>query len=168
MARRSRVIAIDIRKPRPADWVEPIPEAAETLEAVDVVGGHFLARYLKDAHTLVRVHDLNGRHVRDIGFPGMGTVTGLSGKLTDQETFFGFASFTTPITIYRYDVASGESTLWRQPKLHFDPNDYETTQVFYDSKDGTRVPMFLNQKRGLNRSHLRRRFCMATAGSKSP
>ena len=107
--------------------------------------------YLKDAATVVRVFDLQGKHVRDVSLPGLGTVAGFEGKRRDQETFYCFTSFTTPPTIYRYDVASGESKLWRQPKLKFDPADYETTQVFYTSKDGTRIPMFLSHKKGLKR-----------------
>jgi prolyl oligopeptidase len=118
---------------------------------VHVVGDHFLARYLKDAHTAVRVFDLTGRHVRDVEFPGLGTASGFDGKRKDKETFYGFTSFTTPPTVYRYDVVSGRSTVWRQPKLMFNPESYETTQVFYPSKDGTKIPMFLSHKKGLKR-----------------
>ena len=99
-----------------------------------MVGDHFLAVYLKDAHTAVRVFDLKGRHVRDVEFPGLGTASGFAGKRTDKETFYSFTSFTTPATIYRYDVASGTSTVWRRPRLQFDPDDYETTQVFYQEQ----------------------------------
>jgi prolyl oligopeptidase len=143
-----KVVAIDVRKPAPEHWVELVPEQAETLQGVDVVGGHFLARYLKDAHTVVRVFDLAGRHVRDVELPGIGTATGFEGKRRDGETFYAFTSFTRPASIYRYDVAKGASTLWRQPKLSFNPEEYETTQVFYPSKDGTRIPMFLSHKTG--------------------
>jgi prolyl oligopeptidase len=148
-APRGKVVAIDTRNPDPKNWVELIPQAAETLEQVNVVSDHFLTVYLKDAHTAVRVFDLKGRHIRDIHFPGLGTASGFGGKRTDKETFYSFTSFTTPSTIYRYDVASGESTVWRQPKLKFYPDDYATTQVFYRSKDGTRIPMFLSHKKGL-------------------
>jgi prolyl oligopeptidase len=99
----------------------------------------------------VRVFDLKGKHIRDIEFPGLGTATGFQGKRTDKETFYGFTSFATPTTIYRYDVASGQSTVWRRPKLAFDPESYETTQVFYPSKDGTHIPMFLSHKKALKR-----------------
>jgi len=151
-APRGKVVAIDTRKPQAAHWVELIPESADTLESVDVVGDRFLAGYLKDAHSVVRVFDLEGRHVRDVDFPGLGTAFGFAGKRKDKETFYGFTSFTTPSTVYRYDVASGRSTVWRQPKLQFKPESYETTQVFYTSKDGTRVPMFLSHKKGLKRN----------------
>jgi prolyl oligopeptidase len=150
-APRGRVVAIDTRKPGVSDWVDVIPEQAETLQSVDVVGGRFLARYLKDAHTLVRVFDLSGRYLRDVEFPGLGTATGFEGKRGDKETFYAFTSFMSPQVIYRYDVASGASAPWRRPKLSFNPQDYETTQVFYPSKDGTKVPMFLTFKRGLKR-----------------
>jgi prolyl oligopeptidase len=150
-APRGRVVAIDTRTPRPEHWKELIPQADETLEAVNVVADHFLATYLKDAHTRVRVFDLEGRHVRDVEFPGLGTAGGFGGKRTDKETFYSFTSFTTPTTIYRYDVASGESAVFKKPKVAFNPDDYQTEQVFYASKDGTRVPMFISSKKGLKR-----------------
>ncbi len=150
-APRGKVVGIDTRTPQVEHWVELIAETAETLERVDVVGEHFLARYLKDAHTVVRVFDLKGGHVRDVEFPGLGTASGFEGKRKDKETFYGFTSFTTPTTVYRYDVRSGRSTVWRQPKLTFNPESYETTQVFYPSKDGTKIPMFLSHKKGLKR-----------------
>jgi prolyl oligopeptidase len=150
-APRGRVVAIDTRHPEPGDWTELIPQAAETLEQVTVVGDHFLAVYLKDAHTAVRVFDLRGRHVRDVEFPGLGTASGFTGQRADRDTFYSFTSFTTPATIYRYDVATGTSTVWRRPKLQFDPNEYVTSQIFYESKDGTKVPMFLSHKKGMKR-----------------
>lgn len=150
-APRGRIIGININHPAPKDWVEVVPERPETLQGADVVADHFLAVYLQDAHTLVRVLDLKGQFVRDVRFPGIGTATGFDGKRSDRETFYSFTSYTTPSTIYRYDVASGESTIVRRPKLKFDPDDYTTEQVFYASKDGTRVPMCLSYKKGLKR-----------------
>jgi prolyl oligopeptidase len=150
-ASRGRVVAIDTRRPEPADWVEVIPEQPDTLQGVDVVAGRFLARYLKDAHSLVRVFDLSGKYLHDVEFPGLGTAAGFEGKGSDKETFYSFASVTEPASIYRYDVASGASSVWRRPKLSFNPKDYETTQVFYPSKDGTKIPMFLSYKKGLKR-----------------
>jgi prolyl oligopeptidase len=150
-APRGRIIAIDTRQPDPAHWMTLVPEAPETLEAVHAVADHFLAIYLKDAHSLVRVFELKGRHVRDLALPSLGSVLGLAGKRSDKETFYSFTSFTTPTTVYRLDVAMGTSTVWRAPKLTFSPADYETTQVFYTSKDGTRIPMFLSHKKGLKR-----------------
>lgn len=151
-AERGRVVAIDVRDPKPESWKELIPEAEETLQGVDVVGDRFLATYLKDAHTVVRVFDLAGAHVRDVELPGLGTAGGFGGKRSDKQTFYAFTSYTTPATIYRHEIATGESAVWRSPKLQFNPDDYETTQVFYKSKDGTRIPMFLTAKKGLKKS----------------
>ena len=117
----------------------------------NVIADHFLAVYLKDAHTVARVFDLKGRHVRDIDFPGLGTASGFRGKRSDHETFYAFTSYTRPATIYRYEVAKGESTVTRQPKVMFDPEEYTTEQHFYASKDGTKVPIFLSFKKGLKR-----------------
>ena len=89
--------------------------------------------------------------LRDVEFPGLGTAAGFEGKRRDKESFYSFTSFNEPISIYRYDVAAGTSTAWRRPKLGFEPKDYETTQVFYSSKDGTKIPMFLSHKKGLKR-----------------
>jgi len=147
-APRGRVVAIDVRDPAPERWKELIPQAAETLGAVDVVGGKFLADYLKDAHTLVRVFDLTGKHESDVDLPGLGTAAGFRGKRGDERTLYSFTSYSTPSTIYKYDVKSGRSTVWRKPKLKFDPDDYETVQVFYPTKDGTKIPMFLSGKKG--------------------
>ena len=108
-----------------------------------------MASYLKDARTVVKVFERDGKFVRDVKFPGIGTASGFGGKREDTETFYSFTSFTTPTTIYRYDIASGESTVFKKPKVAFDPSDYETTQVFYKSKDGTKVPMFISHKKGL-------------------
>ena len=148
-APRGRVIAIDTRQPARTQWKELIPQVAETLEGVNVVGQHFAASYLKDAHTQIKLFDLQGKFVREVSLPGLGTASGFGGKRDDTETFYSFTSFTTPATIYRYDLASGKNTLYRQPKVGFNPNDYETRQVFYASKDGTRVPMFITHKKGL-------------------
>jgi prolyl oligopeptidase len=148
-APRGKVVAIDIRQPDPEHWVELIPQADTTLTDVDVVGDHVLAAYLKDAHSVVRVFDVKGKHVRDVDFPGLGTASGFRGKRKDKETFYSFVSFTAPATIYRYDVASGVSTVWKRPKLQYDPSEYETKQVFFKTKDGTRIPMFLSHKKGL-------------------
>ena len=148
-APRSRLIAIDVNQPGRANWKEIIPQSADTLQGVSVVNQQFIAGYLKDARSVVRIFALDGTPVRDVPLPGLGTVIGFGGKRGDTETFFSFASFTTPGTIYRYDLLTGQSTVFRQPQLDFDAAAYETKQVFYKSKDGTRVPMFLVCKRGL-------------------
>ncbi|HYG10409.1 MAG TPA: hypothetical protein VD835_10710, partial [Pyrinomonadaceae bacterium] len=141
-APRYKLIAVDTRKPERANWKVVIPEAAETMESANVVNNMFIVSYLKDAHSQVRVHQTDGKFVREVELPGLGSASGFSGKRTDKETFYAYGSFTTPYPIYRYDLTTGKSTLFRQPKVDFDPGQYETKQVFYKSKDGTRVPMF--------------------------
>ena len=153
-APRSRVLAIDLRKTHRANWREIIPQAAEPLKGVGLVNGQFLCHYLKDAHSQVKILAWDGKApraklVREIALPGLGSVGGFGGKRTDTETFYSFTSFTAPGTIYRLDLATDETTVFRAPKVDFQPGDYETRQIFYRSKDGTRVPMFLTHRRGL-------------------
>ncbi len=148
-AARGRIIAIDIRQPERANWKELVPEAAETLQGVSFINDMFVANYLKDAHTQVKLFDKTGKFLREIEFPTLGTASGFAGKAKDKETFYSFTSFTMPTTVYRYDMVAGKSTIFRQPKVDFNPADYETKQIFYNSKDGTRVPMFLTYKKGL-------------------
>ena len=150
-APRRRVIAIDIRKPASEHWVELIPQARETLNSVSAVGDRFFANYLKDARTQVKVFGLDGKLTREVEFPGLGTAGGFDGKRRDKETFYSFTSFISPPTVYRYDVASGVSAVYKKPKVDFDPSLYQTEQVFYKSKDGTLVPMFISSKKGLKR-----------------
>jgi len=150
-APRYRVVAIDVHHPERARWQEVLPEAAETLEEVSLVGGRFIAQYLEDAKTLVRVFDGDGSPVRDVALPGIGTAAGFHGRASDAETFYVFSSFATPPSIYRYDVTTGESTLLRRAEVDFDPSDYTVEQVFIPSKDGTRVPVFLAYKKGMVR-----------------
>jgi prolyl oligopeptidase len=151
-APRGRLIAIDTRRPEPENWQEIIPQAEETLVHVGLVNDQFIAVYLKDAYSQVKVFDLKGRPMREVQLPGFGTVAGFGGKRKDKETFYSFTSFTSPPTIYRYDTETGESSTFRRPKLQFDPDQYETKQVFYKSKDGTRVPMFLSYKKGIQQN----------------
>ena len=126
-----------------------MPERGQTLVTAHLVGNKLIADYLADARSVVSIVDLNGKPVREVALPGIGTVSGFGGKRGDTETFFSFTGFTTPTTIYRLDLARGATTVFRQPKVQFDPNDYETRQQFYTSRDGTRVPMFIVSKKGL-------------------
>ncbi len=148
-AARGRVIAIDTLHPEPARWREIIPEAAETLNSVGIVGEMFVADYLQDAKTQVKWFGLDGNFIREVKLPGIGTASGFGGKRKDTETFYAFTSFATPPSIYRYDVVTGESQLIRQAKVDFNPEDYVVKQVFYASKDGTRIPMFIAHRKGL-------------------
>jgi len=148
-APRGRLIALDVRQPQRKQWKTVIPEAAETLQGVSTINYQFIAVYLQDAHTVVRVYDLEGRYLRDIRLPGIGTARGFGGKRTERETFYSFTSFAVPGTVYRYDASTGESVVYRQPKVNFNPEDYTTRQVFYRSRDGTHVPMFITHRKGL-------------------
>jgi prolyl oligopeptidase len=148
-APRGKLIAIDTRHPERANWKTVVEQGADKLEDVNVVDNLFLIGYLKDAKTEVRVHDLQGKFLRNADLPGIGTAAGFGGKRKDKETFYSFTSFISPTTIYRYDPATGKSSIFKQPKVDFDATKYETKQVFYNSKDGTRIPMFLTYKRGL-------------------
>lgn len=148
-APRSKVIAIDTSKPEKANWKEIIPQSADALRSVSTVGGKFICSYLKDAVTAVKVVELNGKFARDVAFPTLGSAGGFGGKRSENETFYSFTSFMYPTTIFRYDVASGESTVFKKPKVDVNPDQFETKQVFYNSKDGTRIPMFLVHAKGM-------------------
>jgi prolyl oligopeptidase len=148
-APRGRIIQVDTRKPERHNWKVLVPEESALLESVNVVNDLFVASYLRDAHTQVKTYDTAGQFVREIALPGIGTATGFSGKRADKETFYDFSSFTTPTRVYRYDFTTAQSTLLRQPRVVFRSEDYETKQIFYSSKDGTRVPMFISHRRGL-------------------
>jgi prolyl oligopeptidase len=148
-APRGRLIAIDTRHPERSNWKAIVPQGADKLESSNVVDDLFLLSYLKDARTEVRVYDLKGKLVRNVDLPGIGTAIGFGGKRRDKETFYAFTSFISPTTVYRYDPQAGKSSVFRQPKVDFDATQFETKQVFYNSKDGTRIPMFLTYKKGL-------------------
>ena len=148
-APRGRLIAIDVRDPRPESWKEIIPEAEPTLSGLTRVGDLLIAGYMKDAADQVRIFTLDGRPVRDVELPGIGSVHGFLGQPEDTETFYQFSSFATPASAYRYDLATGRSTRLFQPEVDFDPARFEVKQVFFPSRDGTRVPMFLAYRKGL-------------------
>jgi prolyl oligopeptidase len=148
-APNTRVIAININHPEPDSWKEIIPESSEPLVNASYVGRQIVAQYLKDAKSVVRVHDGHGKLVRDVELPGIGSAGGFGGHADDPETFFTFTGFTTPGESYRYDVSTGRSELFKRPQVAgLDPALYETKQVFYTSKDGTRIPMFIVHKKG--------------------
>lgn len=148
-APRKRLIAIDLRSPQPEDFREIIPQAEESLIQVSFVGNLFVASYLKDVKPQVKIYSTDGQFVREVEFPGIGAASGFSGRRTDTETFYSFSSFATPPSIYRYDMITGQSRRIRRTEVKFDPDDYEVKQAFYHSKDGTRVPMFIAHKKGI-------------------
>ncbi len=144
-APRQKIVSLDIAKAHP-DAVTVVPEDEATLDGASLVGGKLVASYLADAKTEVRVYSLAGELARKVELPGIGTAAGFGGKFEDPETFFSFTSFNRPTTIYRYDVKTGSNSVWAAPRLTFKPDDYKVEQVFYTSKDGTRVPMFIVRK----------------------
>jgi prolyl oligopeptidase PreP (S9A serine peptidase family) len=150
-APRARLISIDITNPSSSNWKEIIPQSDATLQGVSFVGGKFFATYLRDARSEIKVFDVKGGFEREVKLPDIGTASGFGGKSTDTETFYSFSGFTTPTRIYRYDIASGQSTLFKEAKVDFNPDDYITEQVFYKSKDGTRIPMFIVHKKTMKK-----------------
>ena len=148
-APRGRIIAIDTTKPE--EIKELVPESDEKLESVEVVGERFVANYLKDAHSMVRLFELNGKPAGEIALPGLGTASGFTGERTDTETFYNYVSYTEPQTVFRYDFKTGKSEVLFRPKVDFNSADFQTEQVFYESKDGTRVPMFLTYRKGMKK-----------------
>ena len=146
-----RVVAMSLQKPGRDQVREVIPARAETLRSARILNNSFVASYLKDATTQVQILSLDGDFIREVKFPGLGTASGFGGRETDVETFYSFSSYDTPSSIYRYDMQTGESQLWRQSEADFDPALFEVKQIFYESKDGTRVPMFIAHKKDLKR-----------------
>ena len=148
-APRGRLIAVRIDQPERSRWQEVVAQSADTLTSVSLVNNQFIADYLKDAHTQVKFFDVEGKWLKDLELPGLGTAGGFGGKREERETFYSYTDYTTPARIYRLDLKTGASTVFRQPKVDFDPAAYETKQVFFTSKDGTRVPMFITHKKGV-------------------
>ncbi len=140
-----------MRDPEKENFKEIIPQSDDTLQQVSFVGDRFIASYLKDVASEVKVFGKDGKFIRNVDLPGIGTAGGFHGKREDKETFYAFSSFTTPPVIFRYDIADGKSTLFRRAEVKFNPDDYEVEQVFYSSKDGTKIPMFLAHQKGIVR-----------------
>jgi prolyl oligopeptidase len=150
-APRYRLFAVDLRKPQRESWRLLIPEGNAVLKQTAVVGGQIIALYLKDASSRLAVHAADGRKIRDIPLPMLGTVDGVSGRHDGDEAFFGFSSYTVPPAVYRYDLKGGAAALWKQVKTEVDLSRFEVKQVFYRSRDGTRISMFLVHRKGARR-----------------
>lgn len=149
---RGKLISVDLGKSKAKGSVvskDLIPESDATLESISMVGDRFFAQYLKDAKSEIRVYDRRGKNKGTVKLPGIGSAGGFYGKRDHKETFYSFTSFTAPATIFHYDLKSGKSTVFRAPKVEIDTEQFETRQVFFESKDGTRVPMFVVHKKGL-------------------
>jgi prolyl oligopeptidase len=153
-APRYRLVAISRTNPAPATWKTLVPEAPGTdvLDGATMVNGQFVTNWMTDAHTTVRLYSRAGKKLKDLALPAVGTVSSFSGKRSHAEGFYAFASYTYPTTVYRYDFATGTSTIFKQPAVDFDAAKFETLQVFYPSKDGTKIPMFVTCRKGLARS----------------
>jgi prolyl oligopeptidase len=150
-APRGRVIAVDLRRPERTRWREVIPQGDEVLEGVQLIHDTFVASYLHDAHSRLRLFARDGRPLAELPLPTLGTVSAISGERRGDEMFYAFTSFLYPTTIFRYDFRTGATSVFRAPAIDFDPSAYETIQVFYPSKDGTRVPLFITARKGLAR-----------------
>ncbi|HWW81850.1 MAG TPA: prolyl oligopeptidase family serine peptidase, partial [Steroidobacteraceae bacterium] len=148
-APRYKIVAIELAQPDPAHWRTVVAESADTLDSVSLVGGQLVAGYLHDAHSAVRRYTPAGKLLGEVKLAGLGEAAGFQGRIQDRQTFYSYSSFTTPPSVYRLDLTSGASTLWKRPRLAgFDPDHYETQQVFYSSRDGTRVPLYIVARKG--------------------
>ncbi len=147
-APNSKVVIAPINKPQSEHWIDLIPEQKEVL-SVNTGGGNIFCSYLKDAISKVLQYDMKGNKIREVLLPGLGTASGFSGKRKENTVFYSFSSYTTPTTIYKMDIASGKAEVYKKPSLQFNTEDYESKQVFYPSKDGTKIPMMLTYKKGI-------------------
>lgn len=144
-----KVFSFNINKPNEKDWKEVIPAGEDVMQSVNFLGGKLIASYIHNASSLVKIYGVDGKFIKNLDLPEIGTVGGFSGDEKDDEVFYSFSSFIRPNTIYRYDMKSMVSTLHFSPKLEFNPDEYQTTQVWFTSKDQTKVPMFLTHKKNL-------------------
>lgn len=147
-APKGKVVTAPLSDPKPTGWKTLIAEQPEVLEA-GTAGGNLFAVYLKDALTKVFQYDMTGKKIREVQLPGLGTAYGFGGKDTDKELYFTFTSEIAPSTIYKMDIASGKSEVYKKSGVKFNPEDYESNQVFYTSKDGTKIPMLITHKKGI-------------------
>jgi prolyl oligopeptidase len=148
-AKNRRIIVIDPAHPESSNWKTIVPEKTENMSGISAAGGKLFITYTKDVTSRVYVYSLNGRQEREVKLPALGTAAGFDGEKDDKFVFYTFTSFTFPPSIYKYDIATGTSQVFRKPEVKFNPEDFITEQVFYTSKDGTKVPMFIVYKKGL-------------------
>jgi prolyl oligopeptidase len=151
-APKYRLIKINTRHPEEANWVELVPEKENVLQHATLAGGKIVLDYLKDAHSHVEVYNYDGTFDYVLELPGIGTSDASSGKKNDSEAFYNFSSFNTPGEIYKYDFTTKQSTLFFRPEVKFNPDDFEVKQEFFASKDGTKIPMFIVYKKGMERN----------------
>ena len=146
-----RIVTVDASNPTPENWKDLIPETANVLSPA-TGGGYIFAEYMQDAVSKVKQYDYEGKLVREIELPGVGTAGGFGGEKEEKDLYYNFTNYVTPGSIYKYNVETGVSELYNTPKVDFNPDDYTSEQVFYTSKDGTRVPMIITYKKGLERN----------------
>lgn len=151
-APKHRIVAIDLDTPESKDWKTLVPETQHSIESSSLLGDRFLVHYIQDATSTVREFSIDGKPGPELNIPSLGTVSGFEGKRSAKETFFSFTNYITPLTVVRLDLDSLESTTWKSPKVAFDPANYLTERVFYTSKDGTRIPMILSRKKGIDKN----------------
>ena len=144
-----RIMEVDLKNPAMDRWREALPESDTVLDSFSVVGGKLAVRVTQDAVPHLKLLDTNGKLVREVPVPALGSVSGLNGRWDSNEAFYSFTSFHIPQTIYRYDIATGKQTVWSEAKAPIDSTKYEVKQVWYRSKDGTKIPMFLAYQKGL-------------------
>jgi prolyl oligopeptidase len=148
-APKQQLVLINPENPAPEHWTIVIPEKEEVLRGASLIGGRIAASYMQDATSRAYLYNYTGSLLDEVNLPGIGTMSGFSGKKEDNTAFYTFTSFTFPSTIFKFDVAANESEVYRASEIDFDTDAYETKQVFYTSKDGTRIPMFITHKKGL-------------------
>lgn len=146
-----RVVTVDAANPITENWKDFIAETSYVLSP-STAGGYFFAHYMKDAISMVKQFDYHGKLVREVKLPGVGTASGFGSKRDEKTCYFSFTNYTTPGSIYSFDVQSGKSSLYTKPKVDFDSEKYVSKQVFYTSKDGTKIPMIITHKKGLKKS----------------
>ncbi len=143
-----KVVTVDAANPGTENWKDLIPETKNVLD-VSTGGGNIFAKYLKDATSMVIQYDMDGKAIRTVTLPGVGSAGGFGGKETEKEIYYTFTSYVYPPTIFKYNVPSGQSVVYKKSDVNFDPSKYESKQVFYQSKDGTKIPMIITHKKGL-------------------
>lgn len=148
-APKNRLLTVDLKNPSRGSWREIVPAGPDTIDGFSLVGGKLFVNYLHNVTTQIKVFTIDGKPLGEVALPGLGSAGGFQGRWDSNEAFFSFRSYVRPQTIYRYDVATAKTELWAQPKVPFKTDDFEVEQVWYSSKDGTRVPMFLVHKKGL-------------------
>ena len=150
-APHGRIFSVDLANPSREHWREVVPESASVIESYTAAGGKLAVNYLENVNSRVKICDANGKELREIAFPALGTVTAIEGRWDSDEAFYTFTSFAQPGTGYRYEISSGKQDVWARPNVPIDPTQFQVRQVWYPSKDKTRIPMFLVYKKGNNR-----------------